>query len=150
MQLEKRDWEKIADIFLIVIVYFSLVACLIKTDYNFIIGLFGYIFWQNRYNMIYLSGSMDIRRILLIMLLITIVYDLSWQLMIKKEWTIQDGTAQTVLWNKLGNLHSINIFCTFTVIILKIGTSYSLINARQDLEDINETTALIMREQDFS
>ena len=70
--------------------------------------------------------------------------------MIKKEWTIQDGTAQTVLWNKLGNLHSINIFCTFTVIILKIGTSYSLINARQDLEDINETTALIMREQDFS
>ena len=43
-----EKWEKVADIFLALIIYLSLVACLIKSDYNFIIGLFGFIIWNHR------------------------------------------------------------------------------------------------------
>jgi hypothetical protein len=44
-----EKWEKVADIFLALIIYLSLIACLIKSDYNFVVGLFGFLIWSHRH-----------------------------------------------------------------------------------------------------
>jgi hypothetical protein len=49
-----EKWEKVADIFLALIIYLSLIACLIKSDYNFVVGLFGFLIWSHRHVMNFL------------------------------------------------------------------------------------------------
>jgi hypothetical protein len=82
--------------------------------------------------------TMDVRRLLLIMLLLTIIYDLVWFLMIKKEWNNEAKTKQGVIWKKLQNLHSIGLFCSFLTLGSKVGIVFALMNAKKDISDDEE------------
>ena len=92
------------EIILLVIAIIALINCMARSDYNIVVGLICYFYWNSR-------DSKRIPLIIIAILAITIIFDIIWTIIVWKSWTSKNWASP--IWNSLRALH-------ITVITLSI------------------------------
>ena len=92
------------EIVLLVISIIALVNCMVRSDYNIVVGLICYFYWNSRDNN-------RIPWIIIAILVITIIFDIIWTIIVWNSWVSKNWASP--IWNSLRGLH-------ITVIVLSI------------------------------
>ncbi|CAD8077857.1 unnamed protein product [Paramecium primaurelia] len=110
--MESKKLSKIIELIFLSIAWLSVMACLIRTDFNFPFAFFCYYLWISRD---------DKANSLMLMVLngILILVDLIWLLSVGSIWTATE--KNNPVWGHLHGLHVFVIFISIVNVLLKVG-----------------------------
>ena len=103
--------EKV-ELILMVIAYIALFNCIVRSDYNVVVALVCFFYWNSR-----LSKTARVALILYIILAIVTIFDIVWLIIFWKSWT---GTNfSSPIWNQLRFWHIFVIITSIINMVLK-------------------------------
>ncbi|CAD8097721.1 unnamed protein product [Paramecium sonneborni] len=110
--MDQKKVSKIIELIFLSIAWLSVLACLIRTDFNFPFAFFCYYLWISRD---------DKANSLMLMVLngILILVDLIWLLSVGSIWTATE--KNNPVWGHLHGLHVFVIFISIVNVLLKVG-----------------------------
>ena len=124
------------EIVLLVISILAMVNCMVRSDYNIVVGLISYFYWNSRDNQ-------RIPWIIIAILLITIVFDIVWMIIVWSSWTKKNWASP--IWNSLRGLHITVISFSIINMVLKVVAAVFVYLGRNDkahsFKKLNERTA---------
>ena len=99
------------EILLLVVSIIAMVNCMVRSDYNIVVGLICYFYWNSR-------DSNRIPWIIIAILAITIIFDIVWTIIVWKSWTSKNWASP--IWNSLRSLHIVVIILTIVNMVVKL------------------------------
>mmetsp|Transcript_14656 Transcript_14656/g.12477 ORF Transcript_14656/g.12477 Transcript_14656/m.12477 type:complete len:184 (+) Transcript_14656:32-583(+) len=116
-----RVLERIIEYTYLAMTWIAAFTCLVRTDYNFAFGLFGYYYWVSRIN------SAQVTRTLIVTNAALIVFDIIWLLTAASHWGEEMDNAP--IWNSTSGIRSFAVFFSSINILVKfigVGALYLL------------------------
>lgn len=107
--------------------YISIFNCLVRSDYNLVIGLICYFFWQNRENRL-----KNVSLITLLVLIITTIFDLLFILIVWKSWT--SFNVPSKIWQHMEFLHITVLITSIINMVLKVLAAVFIKNEEKLIE----------------
>lgn len=102
------------EIILMVIAYLAMFNCIVRSDYNIVVALVCFFYWNSRK-----TKTKRVANIIYIVLTIVTIFDIIWLCIIWKSWTGTNWASP--IWNRLRYWHITVIILTIINMILKIG-----------------------------
>ncbi|CAD8056051.1 unnamed protein product [Paramecium sonneborni] len=125
--MDSKKLSKIIELIFLSIAWLSVLACLIRTDFNFPFAFFCYYLWISRD---------DKANSLMLMVLngILILVDLIWLLSVGSIWTATE--KNNPVWGKLHGLHVFVIFISIVNALLKVGAIVAINSYRGNQQQV--------------
>ncbi|CAD8047698.1 unnamed protein product [Paramecium primaurelia] len=125
--MDTKKLSKIIELIFLSIAWLSVLACLIRTDFNFPFAFFCYYLWISRD---------DKANSLMLMVLngILILVDLIWLLSVGSIWTATE--KNNPVWGKLHGLHVFVIFISIVNALLKVGAIVAINSYRGNQQQV--------------
>ena len=101
------------EIILMLIAYIALFNCIVRSDYNLVVALVSYFYWNSRQ-----SKTKRVANIIYIIMVIVTIFDLVWLFIVWRSWTGKDWASP--IWNRLRFWHITVIITTIVNMILKV------------------------------
>ncbi|CAD8085224.1 unnamed protein product [Paramecium primaurelia] len=126
--MEQKKLSKIIELVFLSIAWLSIMACLIRTDFNFPFAFFCYYLWISRD---------DKANSLMLMVLngILILVDLIWLLSVGSIWTATE--KNNPVWGHLHGLHVFVIFISIINVLLKVGVIVAINSYRGNQSQVD-------------
>lgn len=137
-------WGKQVEVLFLVQTYLAMFSCLLRTDYNQPLGLWGYIIWSARK----LDG-IKMKRKLMFMQIISIFLDMIWYIICYIEWDVESKARQAIVWNKLQNLRNISLSCGILETVCKAVNVYALGTMTDDDEEFEAETKELLQNKGY-
>ena len=102
---------------LMAVAYIGLFNCLVRCDYNVVIGLICYFYWNTR-----AAKTRQVATVIAVILAVSLVFDVIWMMIIWKSWTGSNWASP--VWNNLRSWHVFVIFLSFVNLFLKAAAAY--------------------------
>ena len=103
--------EKV-ELILMVIAYIALFNCIVRSDYNVVVALVCFFYWNSR-----LSKTARVALILYIILAIVTIFDIVWLIVFWRSWT--GANYSSPVWNQLRFWHIFVIITSIINMVLK-------------------------------
>ncbi|CAD8144111.1 unnamed protein product [Paramecium pentaurelia] len=125
--MDTKKLSKIIELIFLSIAWLSVLACLIRTDFNFPFAFFCYYLWISRD---------DKANSLMLMVLngILILVDLIWLLSVGSIWTATE--KNNPVWGRLHGLHVFVIFISIVNALLKVGAIVAINSYRGNQQQV--------------
>ena len=104
--------EKV-EIILMLIAYIALFNCMVRSDYNVVVALVCYFYWNSRQ-----TKTARVALIIYIILAIVTVFDIVWLIIFWRSWTGSNWSSP--IWNQLRFWHIFVIITTIINMVLKV------------------------------
>ena len=103
--------EKV-ELILMLIAYIALFNCIVRSDYNVVVALVCFFYWNSRQ-----TKTSRVALIIYIILAIVTIFDIIWLIIFWKSWTGTNWSSQ--IWNQLRFWHVFVIVTTIVNMVLK-------------------------------
>ena len=103
--------EKV-ELILMLIAYIALFNCLVRSDYNVVVALVCFFYWNSRQ-----TKTNRVALIIYIILAIVTIFDIIWLIIFWKSWTGSNWSSP--IWNQLRFWHIFVIITTIINMVLK-------------------------------
>ena len=104
--------EKV-EIILMLIAYIALFNCIVRSDYNVVVALVCFFYWNSRQ-----TKTSRVSLIIYIILAIVTIFDIVWLIIFWKSWTGSNWSSP--IWNQLRFWHIFVIITTIVNMVLKV------------------------------
>ena len=104
--------EKV-EIILMVIAYIALFNCIVRSDYNVVVALVCFFYWNSRQ-----TKTARVALIIYIILAIVTLFDIVWLIIFWRSWTGSNWSSP--IWNQLRFWHIFVIVTTIVNMVLKV------------------------------
>lgn len=104
--------EKV-EIILMLIAYIALFNCIVRSDYNVVVALVCFFYWNSRQ-----TKTSRVALIIYIILIIVTIFDIVWLIIFWKSWTGSNWSSP--IWNQLRFWHIFVIITTIINMVLKV------------------------------
>lgn len=101
------------EIVLMAIAYLALFNCLLRSDYNLVVALVCFFYWNSRQ-----SKTKRVSNIIYIVMVLVTLFDIFWLIIVWKSWTASNSASP--IWNRLRFWHIFIITTTLVNMVLKI------------------------------
>ena len=96
------------------IAYFALFNCILRSDYNLVVALVCFFYWNSRQ-----SKTKRVSNIIYIVMMLVTLFDILWLIIVWKSWTAENSASP--IWNRLRFWHIFIISTTILNMLLKVG-----------------------------
>ena len=103
--------EKV-ELILMLIAYIALFNCIVRSDYNVVVALVCFFYWNSRQ-----TKTNRVALIIYIILAIVTIFDIIWLIIFWKSWTGSNWSSP--IWNQLRFWHIFVIITTIVNMVLK-------------------------------
>jgi len=79
----------LVEITLMTIAYLALFNCTMRSDYNIVVALVCFFYWNSRY-----SKTKWVANIIYIILILVTIFDIIWLILIWKPWTTKNSLSK--------------------------------------------------------
>ena len=104
--------EKV-EIILMLIAYIALFNCIVRSDYNVVVALVCFFYWNSRQ-----TKTARVALIIYIILAIVTIFDIVWLIIFWRSWTGSNWSSP--IWNQLRFWHIFVIITTVVNMVLKV------------------------------
>ena len=112
------------EIVLLVVAIIALINCMVRSDFNIVVGLICYFYWHSRDNN-------RIPWIIIAILGITIIFDIIWLIIVWSSWT--GNSWASPIWTSLRGLHITVIILSIVNMVVKlVGIVFVYMNRSKD------------------
>lgn len=101
------------EIILMLIAYIALFNCIVRSDYNVVVALVCFFYWNSRQ-----TKTSRVALIIYIILIIVTIFDIVWLIIFWKSWTGSNWSSP--IWNQLRFWHIFVIITTIINMVLKV------------------------------
>eukprot|EP01017_Pseudomicrothorax_dubius_P003503 TRINITY_DN1051_c0_g1_i3.p1 TRINITY_DN1051_c0_g1~~TRINITY_DN1051_c0_g1_i3.p1 ORF type:complete len:136 (+),score=27.44 TRINITY_DN1051_c0_g1_i3:152-559(+) len=130
--MEIRKAQRWTELLFLAVAWLSILACLIRTDYNFAFALFCYYLWITK-------ETRTVSTLLMIVVGILCVADVIWLFTVGSIWTT--NLKQNKVWNRLHGLHIFVFGISIINLLLKVGMLLTINYVRKS-QSIEEASPL--------
>ena len=102
---------------LLAVAFIGLFNCIVRCDYNVVIGLICYFYWSTR-----AAKTRQVATVIAVIFAASIIFDIIWLFIIWKSWTGTNWASP--VWNKLRPWHIFVIILSIVNIALKAAAAF--------------------------